>query len=107
MKYIITENKMESMIKEYILKNYDVLDVEYTESNAYLASGPNKNGETTIKVKVINVYIENFKHQKRLSDIQKIKYSLWETLEGIFGINLSEYGTKWDLNVYQLKREAI
>ena len=107
MKYLITENKMESMIKEYILKNYDVLDVEYTASKSYLASGPNEKGETNVTVKVINVYIENFKHQKRRSDMKDIKSSIWNALDGLFGIDLGMYGTEWELKVYQVKREEI
>ena len=95
------------MIKEYILKNYDVLDVEYTTAKSYLASGPNKKGEINVNVKVINVYIENFKHQKRRSDMQEIKSSIWNVLNGLFGIDLGMYGTEWSLKVYQVKREEI
>jgi hypothetical protein len=107
MKYLITENRMESMIKDYILKNYDVLDVEYTTSMSYLASGPNEKGETNVTVKVINVYIENFKHLKRRSDMKDIKSSIWNVLNGLFGIDLGMYGTEWGLKVYQVKREEI
>ena len=98
---------MESMIKEYILKNYDVMDVEYTDTNTHLASGPNERGETKVKVRVINVYIENFKHQKKRSDMKEIKSSIWNSLEGLFGVDSSKYGSKWDIKVYQVKREEI
>ena len=107
MKYLITENRMETMIKEYILRNYDVLDVEYTTSKSYLASGPNEKGETSVNVKVINVYIENFKHKKRYGDLKEIKSSLWNILGSLFGIDLNGYGSEWDLKVYQVKREEI
>jgi hypothetical protein len=107
MKYIITENRMELMIKEYILNNYDVMDVEYTTKKVHLASGPNEKGETMVTQKVINVYIENFKHQKSRSEIKDIKSKLWNTLNGLFGLDLEKYGNEWDLTVYQLKREEI
>ena len=107
MKYIITENKMESMIKEYILKNYDVMDVEYTTKRVYLGGGPNEKGETEVTQKVVNVYIENFKHQKRRSDMKEIKSSIWEVLNGLFGLNLDKYGSEWGLVVYHVKREEI
>jgi hypothetical protein len=107
MKYIITENRMESMIKEYILKNYDVMDVEYSTVNVYLGSGPNEKGEKNITQKVINVYIENFKHQKKRSDMKEIKSSLWNVLNSLFGIDLGVYGSEWSLVVYQVKREEI
>lgn len=107
MKYIITENKMESMIKDYILNHYDVMDVDYTLHNVHLASGPNAKGERNIRCKRINVYVENIRGEKRLHEIQEIKTSIWNMLDGLFGIDISEYGSEWDLRVYQVKREEI
>jgi hypothetical protein len=107
MKYLITENRLESMIKEYILENYDVMNVEYTTDNVYLASGPNEKGETQYTRKIINVYIDNIKHQKKSSDIKNIKSSIWDIMEGLFGIDLFGYGSEWGLKVYQVKREEI
>jgi len=98
---------MESMIKEYILNNYDVMDVEYTTKKVHLASGPNEKGETQVTQKVINVYVENFKHQKKYSEIKEIKSKLWNTLNGLFGLDLDKYGNEWDLIVYQLNRQEI
>ena len=107
MKYIITENKVETLIKDYILNNYDVMDVEYTTQNVYLASGPNERGQINITTKVINVYVDNIKHKKRLHEIQEIKSSIWSVLEGLFNIDISQYGSEWNLKVYQVKREEI
>jgi hypothetical protein len=108
MKYIITESKMETMIKEYVLKHYDVLMVEYTTQNVRLGSGPNEKGETSITQKILNVYIENFKHQKRHSEIKEIKSSIWGVMENLFGLEpLFGYGSKWGLKVYQVKREEV
>ena len=107
MKYLITENRLESMIKEYILENYDVMNVEYTTTNSYLASGPNEKGETNITVKVVNVYIDNIKHKKNYSEMREIKSNIWNTLNGLFGLDFDKYGSEWDLMVYQVKREEI
>jgi len=104
---MITENRMESMIKEYILNNYDVMDVEYTTQKVQLGSGTNEKGETIITRKIINVYIENFKHQKKRSDMKDIKSKLWSTLDGLFGLDFEKYGSEWELKVYQVKREEI
>ena len=57
---------MELMIKEFILNNYDVFDVEYTTTKVHLGSGPNEKGETSINRKIINVYIENIKQKKNV-----------------------------------------
>ena len=107
MKYIITESKMENMIKEYILKSYDVYGVEFSTKRVQLGSGPNKQGETVVEQKVIEIYIENFKNQKRYAEIKSIKTSLWDVLRDLFGIDLNSYGTEWSLRVYQLKREEV
>ena len=44
MKYILTESKINNMIKDYILKNYDVADVEFGDKRVQLGSGPNEKG---------------------------------------------------------------
>lgn len=98
---------MELLIKEYILKHYDVMDVEYTTTKVHLGSGPNEKGETSVTQKVINVYIENFKHKKKYGELKAIKSSLWNILGSLFGIDLTQYGSEWDLRVYQVKREEI
>ena len=107
MKYLITENRLESMIKEYILENYNVMNVEYSTRNVNLGSGPNEKGETSISQKIINVYIDNIKHKKNYSEMREIKSSIWNTLNGLFGLDFDKYGSAWDLMVYQVKREEI
>jgi hypothetical protein len=107
MKYIITENRMENMIKEFILKTYDVYGVEFSTKRVHLGSGPNEKGETMVEQKVIEIYIENFKNQKRFGEMKSIKTSLWDVLRDLFGIDLNSYGTEWSLKVYQLKREEV
>lgn len=107
MKYIITENKMESLIKEYILKSYDVMDVEITTKKIYLGSGPNKKGETSLTQKVINVYIENIRGKKGFMELSEISSSLWEVLDSLFSLDLGEYGSEWSLKVYQVIRKEI
>ena len=65
MKYIITESKMENMIKNYLLNNVnDVVDVEFGTKRVHLGSGPNKYGKTNVDQKVIMITIDNVKNEK-------------------------------------------
>ena len=107
MKYIITENRMELMIKEYIIKSFDAFDVEFTTRNVHLGSGPNEKGETSVKQKVINVYFNYLKDKKSYSELRQIKSELWNILPSLFGVDFESYGSEWDLKVYILKREEI
>lgn len=107
MKYIIKENKIESLMREYILQSFDVIDVDFTTKNVYLGSGPNEKGQSSITQKVINVYINNIKNEKKLSELKSIKSELWDVIKGLFGIDLDIYGSEWDLRVYQVKREEL
>lgn len=107
MKYIITESKMNNMIKDYILKYHDVMDVDFETKRVHLGSGPNEKGETSVEQKVIVVYINNIKNDKNYGELKSIKSDIYSSLEGLFGIDFSAYGSEWDLNVYQVKREEL
>jgi hypothetical protein len=107
MKYIITESKINSMIKDYILNNYDVMDVDFESKRIHLGSGPNEKGETSVVQKVIVIYINNIKNTKKYGELRTIKSGIANSLENLFGIDFRTYGCEWDLNVYQVKRTEI
>ena len=107
MKYIITEGRMNNMIKEYILKNYDVVDVEFDIKRVHLASGPNKKGETSIDQTTIEIYINNIKNTKTFVDLQNIKTGIMFNLEQLFGIDFRTYGSEWDLTFYEVTRKPF
>lgn len=107
MKYLITENKMESIIKNYILKNYDVIDVDFIEGKVHLGSGPNEKGETNVTQKVIIIYINNIKNQKTYGELHEIKSSLWKNLKGFFSLDFNKYGSAWGIRFYQVIKEEI
>jgi hypothetical protein len=73
MKYIITESKINNMIKDYILKNQDVIDVDFETKRVHLGSGPNEKGETSVEKKVIVIYINNIKNTKNYGELKSIK----------------------------------
>ena len=105
MRQIIKENKMENIIKEYILSNYDVVDVQFTTENIYLGSGDVE--DRNIERNVINVYIDNVFSKKSRAQMKNIKSKLWDSLSGLFNLDFVEYAAKWGLVVYQIKREEI
>jgi hypothetical protein len=107
MKYIITESKINNMIKDYILKNQDVIDVDFETKRVHLGSGPNEKGETSVEKKVIVIYINNIKNTKNYGELKSIKLDVANSLENLFGIDFRTYGSEWDLNVYQVKRAEI
>lgn len=107
MKYIITEGRMNNMIKEYILKNYDVVDVVFDIKRVHLASGPNKKGETSVVQTTIEIYINNIKNTKTFVDLQNIKTGIMFNLEQLFGIDFRTYGSEWDLTFYEVTRKPF
>ncbi len=95
------------MIKDYILKNQDVIDVDFETKRVHLGSGPNEKGETSVEKKVIVIYINNIKNTKNYGELKSIKLDVANSLENLFGIDFRTYGSEWDLNVYQVKRAEI
>jgi len=108
MKYIITESKMENMIKNYLLNNVnDVVDVEFGTKRVHLGSGPNKYGKTNVDQKVIMITIDNVKNKKTPLELREYTREIARTLEGLFGIDFRSYGSEWDLRFYQIKKEEL
>jgi hypothetical protein len=108
MKYIITESKMENMIKDYILNDdNNVVDVEFGAQRVMLGSGPNEKGETIVTQKVIMVTFDNVKNKKTSGKLRESTEKIAKTLEGLFGIDFRNYGSEWALKFYQIKKEEL
>lgn len=107
MKYIITESRIELMLKEYITKSFGAFDVEFTTNNIRLGMGPNEKGETIVKRKVIEVYFNNHKDKKPDGELKGIKSKIRKSVQGFFNIEVGRYGGEWDLKVYTLERREI
>ena len=108
MKIIITESRMENMIKDYILSNYDnIADVEFGVKRVHLGSGPNEKGETSVNQKVIMITLNNLKSKKSRSELHDTTREIVKTLEKLFDVDLRKYGSYWDLKFYQIKKEEL
>jgi hypothetical protein len=107
MKIIITESKMENMIKNYILNDDDVVDVEFGTQRIMLGSGPNEKGEKIVTQKVIMVTFDNVKNKKTSGKLRESTRKIAKSLEGLFGIDFRSYGCEWALKFYQIKKEEL
>jgi len=108
MKYIIRESKMENMVKDYILSNYDnIADVEFGVKRVHLGSGPNEKGETSVNQKVIMITLDNLKQKKTPGELRENTRKIARVLESVFGIDFRTYGSEWDLKFYQIKKEEL
>lgn len=106
MRYIITENRMENIIKYYLLDNYDLYKVDFSEKRVQLGSGA-VDGETSINVKVVNIYFDNIDGKTTPQEMYNIIRNIRDGLNNLLGLGLDKYGSKWDLRVYQIKKEII
>ncbi len=108
MKYVVTESKMENIIKKYIPNDdNDIVDIEFGTRRIGLGSGPNEKGETSVDQKVIMITIDNVKNKKTPSELREITRKIASKLENLFGIDFRSYGSEWDLKFYQIKKEEI
>ena len=108
MKIIITESRMENLIKKYIPNDdNDIVDIEFGTKRIGLGSGPNEKGETSVDQKVIMITIDNVKNKKTPSELREITRKIASNLENLLGIDFRSYGSEWDLKFYQIKKEEI
>lgn len=107
MKYIITESRMENLVKEFILNNYDVANVDITTKKVKLGSGPNSEGYTSIDRKIINIDVNNYNGQYNDYKVAQIGVKIGEDLKSYFGFALGEYGSEWGLKVFNIIRKEV
>jgi hypothetical protein len=107
MKYIITESKMNNVIKDFLLRNPDIIKVEFATKVVGLGSGPNEKGETSVTQKQILVYIDNIEGNKNYGHLREIKIYVRDILKNLFNLDFETYGSEWDLNMFEVKSHQI
>jgi hypothetical protein len=104
MKYLLTESKLEKIIENFILNEFsdlNVISVSFKEQGVYLASD-----DKSITRNVICVVVDPFNRSNgNLEDIHNrfpydIRRNLFNSLDSMFGLGLTEYGSEWELEVY-------
>lgn len=107
MKYLIKEEKINNLIENYIKSNIDdVVWVKFKKGEVFLAHDDITIESTTIIVLVDTIGILEGNLYSNKMDYT-IRTEIWNTLNTVFGLDMDKYGSKWDLEVLQLKATVI
>ena len=109
MKYLITESRLNQAIKKYIESNYDyVVSVSFNQKNV-LSAGQ---GYRVRSVTLISIIVDphkildgNISGSFRGYD-RDIRRNILNDLK-IFGLEIGEYGSDWDIEVFGIRLEVI
>ena len=107
MKVVITESKINNLIKDYLMNSYDLLDVEFSTKSVGLGSGPNSKGETSVKQNVIGVYVNNVNDGLNYGEKFSIKRDIIRDLEGMFGTDFKSYGSSWSIEFFEVIKKPF
>ena len=95
MKYLITENQKENIIKKYILSNFDrVDDVWFTNRIVYYGSGP-INGKDSGEEIIINILVNNLDNELTKPNLFELKQSIINKTDKTFNLGYNRYGGGW------------
>jgi transcription antitermination factor NusG len=101
MKYLITENQKENIIKKYILSNFDrVDDVWFTTRSVYYGSGP-VNGKDSGEEIIINILVNNLDNELTKPNLFELKQSIINTTDKTFNLGYNRYGGGWGFSFSQ------
>ena len=99
MKYLITENQKENVIKKYILSNFDrVDDVWFTNRSVYYAGRINGNRGEEI---IINVLVNNLDDELTKPNLFELKQSIISKTDKTFNLGYNRYGGGWAFSFSQ------
>jgi hypothetical protein len=95
MKYIISENRKEDIIKQYIMSTFDrVDDVWYEKRTMYYGSGP-VNGKDRGEQTIIYVLVNNLDDELSKQDLQELKQKIINRIDKVFNLKYNSYGSNW------------
>jgi len=102
-------NKILPLIEQVILRSFsDVMDVRFENRSTYLGSSPElPEDERTINTIIIIVTINNLKKGYTWYDISILKKEIMAKVDDYFNLNYAKYGSGWDFEFYQAKRERV
>ena len=102
-------NKLVPLIEQVILRSFpEVMNVDFEKINSYLGSSPElPEEERTIEVIRIIVTINNLKGQKTWYDLKTLKSEVIEKVESYFSLDVWKYGSVWDFEFFQAKKERF
>ena len=102
-------NKLAPLIEQVILRSSpQVMNVDFEKSSSYLGSSPElPEEERTIEVTRIIVTINNLKGDETWYDLKQLKSGIIEKVESYFGLDVWKYGSGWDFEFYEAKKERF
>lgn len=109
MKYLITEDRLEGAIERFIKNSFpEVITVSFDTKPVMLASRDNE----IIQRKVIEITMDPHNvltggDAVMYDVVAKLKGSIKVGLDSMFGLGLQEYGSKWEVRIYALKRVEV
>ena len=100
MKYIITENKLNNTIKNFIFEVFPIVyDVYFTTHKVTLGSTPEM---PSMDVTIINIIINNSNNKLKTYELNKIEKNIRQTTDNFFALNYMKYASGWDFKIQQL-----
>lgn len=102
MKYLISETKMNSSIRKFILGSFPMVeDVGYSSQNLVLGS---TEGFPKINQTIIRVIFDNKENQYSRNDLIELATQIIGKVDAIFGLDSKKYGSEW---AWDFKQVAI
>ncbi len=106
MKYIITENKLHSLITKVLTKEFpEIVEIDFGSKKVMLASKTEKfNPGDTIEVTIIKVTVDNRDRRIMFSDLKEMYSDIRKSVDSYFTLGMEEYGSPYDLELYVLEK---
>lgn len=99
MKYLISETKMNSTIKNFIMESFPMVgDVQYYFQALILGSRGNKKISQTI----IRVIFDNKDNRYSREDLIQLRNQIIQKVDGVFGLDTKMYGSEWGWDFRQV-----
>ena len=110
MKFLLTESKLKGAIESFIRKTYpEVINVIFETKSVMLGStdGQPIIRRTTIKVIGDPSDVLSGKPKSEYRLVLEFKRSIKENVNNVFGLNIYEYGSEWDIEVFVLSLKEV
>lgn len=100
MKYLISETKMNSTIRNFIMESFPMVgDVQYYFQTLVLGS---TKGHPKISQTIIRVIFDNKDNRYSRADLMDLKNQITKKVDGVFGLDTTEYGSEWGWDFRQV-----
>lgn len=100
MKYLISETKMNSTIRNFIMESYPMVgDVQYYSQGVTLGS---TKGAPKINQTIIRVIFDNKDNRYSREDLIQLKNQIIKKVDGLFGLDTPKYGSEWGWDFRQV-----